>query len=347
MAKTVSTTDAVKSVIKSIPEAMSVLSESSVSLSSSLTDILPPLVENPFAFNRFLTKLYNKIILQEIINGRFENPLAPFKKQASPFGDTIERSIFNPAKAINYYDTQDNILTTAPPDMKVEYIKLNRQDKYPISLPRPVIQQAITSESNFADFMSGAMGTLYNGDSIDEFMLMKKIFSDLYTAGYITAVSKETDSRDFTKQIINYVKYFRFPSTSYVGYNMQDLGDEQPLTVWCNPSDIILVIRADVMTDVKVDVLAAAFNLSEIELNANIVEVDSFNDTNIICAICDRSFLQVRDSLYEVADFYRADDLSTKTYLHHWQYITGSLLTKATVIVDGEIESGKSENEGE
>lgn len=337
--ESITTTDAVKSVIKGTPEAMNILSANNLTLSSSLTEILPPLVDEPFAFNRFLTKLYNKILLQEIINGRFENPLAPFKKSSTkPFGDTIERSVFNPANAINYYDTQDNILTTVAPDIKVEYIKLNRQDKYRVSLPQPVIQQAIQTEETFGDFMSGAMGSLYNGDSIDEYRLMIKIFTDMLSANYLHAVSKGADGVAFTKQLINLAKLMRFPSTNYIAYNTHLPEGDTPLEVWCNPSDIMILIRADVLTDVKVDVLSAAFNLSEIELSKQIVEVDQFGDSNIIAVVCDRSYLQVRDTLYQVADFYRADDLSTKTYLHHWQFISSSLLTKAVAITDASLD---------
>ena len=328
-------TDVARAVVKETPLAMSVLNTQGLDVATANVweEIMPPVINDPFAFNAFLKNLYNKILLQEIITGRYENPLSPLKGgNLTPFGDTLERVIFNPAKAISYFNTQDNILTPAKPDVMVEYIRVTRQDKYPISLPRPLVEQAFTGNNTFGEFMIGAMNTLYNGDSIDEFRLMKKIVVDMVKNNYIYTEQRGATGVDFTKQIINYTKYFRFPNTKYNMYSI--LNPDHPLETWVDPSNIVLLVRADVMTDIRVDVLAAAFNLSEVELNSNIIEVDEFGDSQVVAVICDRTWFQVRDSLYETAEFYRADDLSTKTYLHHWQTMTCSLFSKAVAITD-------------
>lgn len=327
-------TDVAKTVLNKVPEAKALLQNEGISLQdSSLQEIMPPVIEDPFTFNKFLTKLYNMIILQEVINGRFNNPLNVLKKgNMGVFGDTIERLIFNPAKAISYFDTKDNILTPAPPDIKVEYIQINRQDKYRVSIPRALAQQAFMGDNSFGEFMTGAMNSLYNGDTIDEYHLILRIAEDMVNQGYLLTENRAATSIDYTKQIINATKYFTFPNTKYNMYSQKYPQDA--VTTWCDPSNIVIVARADAITDLKVDVLAAAFNLSEIELTSNIIEVDQFGDSQISCVVSDKGFWQVRDQLYEVADFWRADDLSTKSYLHHWQAINCSLFAKALAFID-------------
>lgn len=300
---------------------------------ASIQEIGEPLIENALLMNEFLKTIYNKFILSEVIDGKFNNPLAVLKKsKVQPYGDTIERMVFNPAKAISYSNKDDNILTSVPPDLKAEYIRITRKDKYPISLPRPVIQQAFLSEENFGNFMMAARNTLYNGDSIDEFLLMKKIVSDMFDKGYLCYEEAGTDSVSIAKQLTNFAKYMSFPNTMYNAYSKKY--PDKKLTTWSNPENVVIIIRADKMTDIRYDVLAAAFNLTEVELHSRIIEVDGFDVDGIIGIVSDIGFWQVRDQLYELADFFRADDLSTKTYLHHWQSMTCSLLTNAMVLVE-------------
>lgn len=325
-------TDVVKAVAYATPEAMSSLTDSGVRLSdASLNEIMLPIIENPLSKNAFFTNLYNKIIFQEVVNGKFKNPMGALKKnKLRPFGDTYERLIFNPAKAISYYNTNDNILTPALPDIKVEYIKVNREDKYPISLPYQAIQQAIMNEDSFREFREGASATLYNGDAIDEFNLMKKVISDVYKSGYMQSVEQGSDSTQLTKQIINLMKMFRFPSTKNNVYSIKYPDDE--LVTWTNPENVVMIIKADVMTDIMVDVLSAAFNLDKIRLMEMIIEVDEFEDEDIVAFVGDIAYFQVRDQLYQMDSFQRADDLSIKTYLHHWQAIECSMFANACCI---------------
>lgn len=330
-----------KQIVNATLNADPVLQSATPDRSGSLSEIIAPVITDPLLTNRFLSVLYNKFILTEVITGLFRNPLSRLKTVARPYGDTIERMIFNPAKAMDYNVSSetDNILTPAPPDVKVEYIRVTRQDKYAVTLPRNVIMQAFESEESFGNFITGAINTLYNGDSIDEFNLMKKIVSDMVKQGYVNTVESTDNGSDFVKKLINYAKWFRFPSNNYNPYSVKY--PDTPLTTWVDPENILIIARSDAMTDVKIDVLAAAFNLSEIELSANIIEVDSFEDVSVSdenkrikAIVCDASFFQVRDTLTELAEFFRGDYLETKTYWHHWQTMTCSLFANAIAITE-------------
>lgn len=336
MATKVTGTDAVKATLAETQGVNQLLSANNLTLSSSLSQILPPLVRDPFVLNAFLTNIYNKLILTKIIGGRFENPLGRLKKgNVGNFGDTIEEIIMNPATATFYGDPDHNILASNPPDAKVQYLKTNRQDEYDVSLTRPQIMQAFTSDIGFSSFMDNAVNTLVNGDGIDEFELMKKIVSDMYAQDYLIKEVSETDPIAFTKQLINLSKIFKFPNTKYSMYSIRY--PDEPIKTWVKPENIVIIIRADKRTDISVDVLSVAFNLSQIELTNNIIEVDAFTDANgdelpIDAIVCDEQYFQVHDTLYEFANFERADNLSVKTYLHHWQILTCSLFAKAVCL---------------
>ena len=334
---TVKAKDVLNATLNSDPMLRSLSPDRSL----TIQQILAPVITDPLALNTFITNLYNKFIKSEVITGLYRNPLARLKKSTRPYGDTIERMIFNPATAMQYNISQDtdNILTPAPPDVKVEYIRVTRQDKYAVTLPRNVIMQAFSSEDAFGEFLNGAINSLYNGDTIDEWTLMKKIVSDMTTQGYVNTVSVNGNGTDLAKALINYAKWFRFPSQNYNPYSIKY--PDNKLTTWVDPENIVIIARSDVMTDVRIDVLAAAFNLSEVELSSNIIEVDEFepvtvdeDEKNIKAIICDASFFQVHDTLTELDTFQRADYLSTKSYWHHWQTMTCSLFANAQVITD-------------
>lgn len=334
-------TDLVRAVVNESSTLKDTVTNSGVDLySGSISEIGAPIIEDPLARNTFLNVLYNKFIMSEVISGLFKNPLSVLKRgKVSGFGDTIERMIFNPAKAIEYSNTDDNILTTVKPDVKVEYIRVSRQDKYRVSIPFAVIKQAFMSENNFNEFVNGCINSLRNGDTIDEFLLMKKIVIDSITNAFIPErVIDTTKVVDFAKEIINSTKYFTFPSSEYNAYSKKYGVSDSKLTTWCNPEEIALVIRADAMTNIDVDVLAAAYHLDKVNLTKNIIEVDKFDDEGKILGIaCDKSFFQVADTLTEMASFTRADDLSEKTYWHHWQTMTFSLLANVVAFVTEKI----------
>lgn len=311
------------------------MTDSSVRLATaSVSQIGPPILIDPFARNQFVTDLYNKIITTKVRDRIFTNPLSVLKgDKLYPYGDMVEHMIANPAVAIEYDNTDDNILTTAKPDFKVEYIKVNRKDKYRVSVPYPVLQQAFSSESGFSEFLSATINTLYNGDYIDEFLLMKKIVSDMCDGGYIKKVQNATGGDATTIQIIDIFDYMQFPSTNWNGYTL--LNPDKPLTTFCPANELAIIADAHFINQLSVETLAAKFNLDEINLTKNIIKVDGFEGTSgILAVIIDHGFMQVHDTLYELDSFHRADNLTEKSYLHHWQTMQGSLLANACCIVD-------------
>lgn len=324
-------TQMAKAFVRETPEARQAMEYANVDLEkASLKEIGLPLVEDPLAFNRFITNIYNKFAMTEVVKGRFHNPLDVLKKaDVRLFGDTIERMIFNPAKAIDYFNTEDNILTPAKPDVKVEYVRINRHDKYPVSLPYEYVMNMFQSEAAFSEFLIGAMNTLYNGDARDEYRLMLKAVSDIYTSGYLNNVELSANNDDITVGLINTIDYFGIISTKYNTYSR--VYPDSPLESWSNPENIVILTTIERINDIRVKFLSGLFNLSEAEIKARIIKVDEFENPDIEMAVMDLGYFQFRDQLRRVDSFHRADDLSTKTYYHVWQSINMSMFANAVV----------------
>lgn len=335
-------TELVRAIVNENDYLHGIMLDSGIRLeSASLQEIGETIIlQNPLSRNAFITDLYNKFIMTKVINRLFKNPLEVLKgEKLAPYGDTIENMAVNPAKAIEYDNTQDNILTTVKPDVKVEYIKVNRMDKYRVSIPFAVIKQAFFNEGDFSKFVSACINSLYNGDNIDEYLLMKKVISDTVNADLVLQAQLPTAYDDITLMVKNIFDYMQFPSTQWNSYSQRV--PEAPFTTWCPAEELLIIGTANFINSLDVKFLAGAFNLELAKLQKNIVKVDGFEGEKPLQGmVCDKAFLQVHDTLYELAEFSRADDLSTKSYLHHWQTMQASTLANACGLV-GEIPSGR------
>jgi hypothetical protein len=88
------------------------------------------------------------------------------------------------------------------------------------------------------------------------------------------------------------------------------------------------------MCEIDVDVLAAAFNMNKVEFLPHVLEVDSFGSAdNCLAVLCDRSFVQVYDNLYEMTEFYNPQGLYWNYWLNHVQTYSFSLFANAIAFV--------------
>ena len=63
------------------------------------------------------------------------------------------------------------------PDTKVAYHQRNREDQYPVTIDMILLRGAFVSWDAHAEMISSITNSLYNGNYIDEFTLMKQTFS--------------------------------------------------------------------------------------------------------------------------------------------------------------------------
>jgi hypothetical protein len=287
--------------------------------------------------NEFLSLLVNKIAMTIINNRRFKNPLAFLKSGTLPAGNDIEELFANPAIASAYDPTGAGLLTVVAPDVKSIFHRLNRQDKYAVNITKTQLKRALTSYAGMNDLVNLIVQTLYNGDEIDEFTLMKNTFGLAIAAGKISAVTVD-DPTDATKMsallsaMHKTSKFMTFPSSKFNTYyaNRPPLATDAAVTTWTPLEEQCIMIRADIEVDMSLNVLASVFNMEMAQLKAQMVSVDNFGSaTDTLALVCDRNMVRVYDTEYEADEFFNPDNLSHKMYLHHHQVLSLSLFANA------------------
>lgn len=289
--------------------------------------------------NEFVHNLVNRIALTMIKNKSFNNPLQVFKKGAVPMGTDIQEIYENPAVAEQYAYSNTamaKLLTITDPDTHVAYYRLNRQDKYTKTLPRVGLQQAFVSWDKFEEYIQGIVNSLYSGNYIDEFKLTKALIDGAYDNNKVivetvTAVTDSASAKAFVKKIRNLFAQFKFPSTQYNSYG-KFTNNAKKVTTWTDEDRIFLIVRADVMSEIDVEVLANAFNLDHAKLLGRVLEVDKFENEEILGVLCDESFIQIYDNVLRFDEFYNGATMTYNEYLHAWGTFAISPFANAVVL---------------
>lgn len=302
------------------------------SVANALTTYTP-------SMNEFLSMMVNKIGLTIVRNKMAKNPLAGLKSGKVPYGKDIEEIIANPAISEKYSITSEDLLKNKAPDVKAIYYAMNRQDKYSVSINTPTIKNAIMSEGNLSDIINMIVSTLYSGDNIDEFILMKQLIKVANTNQHLNAQTFTWDlatmSKDNSEEIVKAIKtdsgLMKFPSKNFNAYSKvkPSTDSKADLTTFTDVSDQIILMDSRVLTNINVDVLASAFNMERVDFMQQVIEVDNFIDAPILALLCDKAWFNVKDNLYETSNMFIADTLTYKYYLHHWETIAYSVLANA------------------
>lgn len=275
--------------------------------------------------NMFINTLINRIAMTMIENKSFNNPLAMFKKGSIPYGTDIQAIFTNPAQKESYEYSDvamAKLLTITNPDTKVAYFRLNRRDLYTNTITREGLKEAFVDYDKFNDFVASIVNSLYSGNYIDEFEYTKKLVDGAYDnnkviVSLVDAVVDEASAKKFVKKVRATYNKFLFPSIEYNTYSKFSPTDT-PVKTWTDKDRICLLISADTMAEIDVDVLAVAFNMSKTELLGRIIIIDKFENPEIQALLCDESFIQIYDNLLRFDEFYNARVMAWNEYLHAW-----------------------------
>ena len=275
--------------------------------------------------NEFVTNLINRIALTIVRNKSFNNPLAIFKKGSVPLGTDIQDIYENPAEAEAYEYSNTamaKLLTITDPDTHVAYYRRNRKDLYTKTITREGLQGAFVSWEKFEDYISAITTSLYSGNYISEFNYTKQLIDGAYDNGKVivetvNAVTDASSAKAFVKKARALYSKLKFPSSNYNAYSKFS-GAKGTITTWTDENRIVLIVKSDVMAEVDVEVLAAAFNIDSAKLMGRIVEVDSFENDEIQAVLCDEAWLQIYDNILRFDEFYNARVMAWNEYLHAW-----------------------------
>ena len=303
---------------------------------TNITDVGGAIMSYKATGNEFLSALVNKVAMTIVRNKTFNNPLAILKKGSVPLGKNIEEIYTNPATGTIFDATGKDLLQRAIPDTKAIYHSLNRQGKYKATVTKAQLIQAFTSYEALEKLLNSIVNSIYSGDNLDEFILMKNLLSSAITGGKLKTIGVEpVTGTDSAKALVKAIKTIgqsmAFPSSLYNSYyDINKENDANPVITWTPIENQVLILRNDISVDVDMELLANAFNVSYADLKQRTIIVDNFGD-NVDCGavLCDEAYVQVYDNLKQMESFHNGEGLYDNFIYHHWQTYSLSLFANA------------------
>ena len=227
-----------------------------------------PIVADQTIANEFMSRLVKRIVYTIVEAKLFRNKLEVLKGADLPLGAIGEEIYVNPAKG-RRFDVDDfaGLLAKYEADIKVQYPAVNTDIQYPVTVSRAKLKSAFTSWGELEGFITGITNSLYNGAYIDEYRFIKNLVGNAYRTNSvqmtsISAVSDASTAKALVKQLRKAFLSFQEPTSANNAWAKVG-GYGKAVVTWSNPEDIYILIRNDVLTEVDVEVLAAAFNMDK------------------------------------------------------------------------------------
>lgn len=290
---------------------------------TNIQEVGNPILQYQSIQNEFLDALVNKIAFTIVNNKMYNNPLGFLKKGSVPLGLDVEDIYTNPATGADYEPNNfQGILTPETPDVKAAYYRRNRRTKYKVTIKNEQLTAAFNSWGNMEALLASIVNSLYNGNTIGEFNLVKDLLGGATVSAKLPQVVAPIPTTDATAksfmQTLRAISFgMTFPSTNYNGAELN--GADSPVTNWTSPEEQIIIVRSDVAASVDVNALAAAFNLSYANYIAQQVIVDNFSTaSNMIAFIGDRRIFQIRENLRKMTEFYNGEVMAWTYWYHCW-----------------------------
>lgn len=309
---------------------------------TNITEVGAAVMSYKATENEFLNALVNKIAMAIVHNKTFKNPLSVLKKGSIPLGRNIEEIYTNPVTGTVYDATGADLLARSVPDTKAIYHTMNRQGKYKTTISKSQIIHAFTSYEALEKLLNSIVNSIYSGDNLDEFLLMKELFASAITGGKLKTVTVDpvadtASAKEFVKAVRTISQDMQFPGSKYNSYyDINKDTDAKPVVTWTPAENQVLILRNDISVNLDVELLAQAFNVSYTDLQQRTLIVDSFGtNTNCGAVLCDASFIQVYDNLTQMENFHNGEGLYDNFIYHHWQTYSMSLFANAQAFIMG------------
>lgn len=293
---------------------------------------------NAVVTNEFMSTLLNMIIKQVIHAKLFSNPLKMLKKGKKPLGDTIEEIYTNFIKANVYEQTGANLLQRNLPDTKTVFHRMNRQDKYKVTVNAESLFKAFASWDKLQSYIASIINTLYNSSELDEFILIKQLFKQAYDNNAIVVVNVpdpligEKEGKEFIRIVKTISGDMVFPNSNNNAYLTAQSSDNKPIITFSRKEEQVLIIDNPTNIGVDINVLASIFNMSVAEFNeTKKIVIDAFPDPDVRAALVDEAFFQIYDDLLMFKRFENPEGLYDNYYLHVWQTLAYSPLVNSVI----------------
>lgn len=306
-----------------------------------------PILNYQVVQNEFMSQLINRIAATQFEVKYFNNPLRVLEGDRVPFGHAVQDIAVNKINA-RKFDVEDfaGLLAKYEADVKVQYLEVNSDLQYPVTITRAKLQRAFLSWDNLNSFIDEITNEMYNSAYIDEYNQVRALVTEAYLNNRVqiqtvSAVSDADTAKAFTEKARELFLNFQSPSSSYNAWAKVG-GAGRPIITWTNPEDIVIIIKNSVRAKLDVDVLASSFNIDRSVLLGNIISVpdfDVYNDDGtkhsdgsaIVGILCDKAFFKIREQDRDFSDFWNPNNRTWQLYLNIVKMYATSLFANAVV----------------
>ena len=291
--------------------------------------------------------LLKKVVATAVYNKTFNNPLVGLEGERMPLGQWIEDVYVNAAKARGF-NVNDfaGLLQKYEAEVAVQYLGVNSDLQYCVTLTREKIRNAFTSWDQLEGLISGMINSLYNGAYITRYNQTKGLVTAAFTGNNvqyvkITDPTDEQTAKSMIRQLRAAFSKMQIPSTKFNAWEKVK-GDRMSLKTWTDPEDVVVLISADIEALVDVEVLAAAFNMSKADFLGRVIVVDDFSQYNddgtvavdgsaIKAMIADKAWFKIKTQDFAMDEFYNANNRTWQYYLNDVRMVNYSLFANAVV----------------
>lgn len=317
--------------------------------STDIGSFASPILEVPNLANEFMSMLVQRIVYTQVNLKLFNNPLRVLEGDRIPLGSIGQEIYINPAKGRKFnVDDFAGLLAKYEADVKVQYMHLNSDLQYCLTITRAKLKDAFVSWSTLENFIDGLTQSLYNGAYIDQYNLTKGLVSSAYASNQVNiqlidAPTTEEQAKAFVTQARGMYLAMQTPTSKFNAWRKVG-GYGRDILTWSNPQDIVFLLRGDVASYLDVNVLAKAFNIDRSLLLGNVIYVNDFDQydnqgnkifdgSNIIGMMADKSWFRIKEQETTMDEFYNANNRTWQYYLNVVKMYQYSLFSNAVVFV--------------
>ena len=313
----------------------------------SIREIGATIMDYPALQNEFLNALVNRIGRVILTSKSYQNPWAMFKKGFLEFGETIEEVFTNLAKPFQFDPAvaENEIFKREIPDVRSAFHVLNYQKFYKATVSQEQLRMAFMSWDGVTSLISSIVESMYTAANYDEFITMKYLLCRRMLSGemyWANPSSTEHPAKDIVKSIRNYSDMLTFLSDDY---NIAGVFNST------KKEDQYLIIPTDMMAEIDVEVLAAAFNMDKVDFMGHVVLINGFTkgDTarlnelfkddptykelgmgdgmqllSLAAVLVDKDFFMIFDNLQNFTENYNGQGLYWNYFYHVWKTFSTS-----------------------
>lgn len=225
--------------------------------------------------NAYLTSLVNRIARVIVTSRMWKDKWAVFDMGKMDYGETIEEIFVNIAKPHSYdpAKAETQVFKREIPDVRAAFHSMNYQKFYKVTISNDQLRQAFLSYYDMNELIARIVDSLYTAMNLDTFLTKKYMLArEAINGGIYTVVTKPIsgDGADPDDAITKYRQYTNNLEFLKTLYNRAGVRNSTPI------ADQVIIVPNEAEATLGVKVLAAAFNLSEVDYISKRIAVDSF-----------------------------------------------------------------------